>query len=81
MWRMNEWPTAEGWYWFYGRDKVTARFGQAKALKMARVRLCANGVAVTVNNNFVWEKDMEQPYWFAPIEEPKPPEDNSGSQT
>jgi hypothetical protein len=80
MWRKNEWPSIEGWYWFHGRTVCEARFGDGNKLGMVYVRQCANGVAVARNNCFIWESEMERPYWFMPIEPPTPPVDDDGNQ-
>lgn len=80
MWRKDEWPVAEGWYWFFGRSVCEARFGRERSLSVAKVRQCANGVAAAVNNNLIWESELERPYWFMLIEPPVPPGSDNGDQ-
>jgi len=75
MWIKNRWPDREGWWWFYGRTEYETRFGMARSIGMVRVRQCANGIAVARNGAFIWEREIDRPFWFMSIDEPEIPHD------
>ena len=61
----SEWPTQKGMYWFYGY-RYGKFFGNQKndpELLLLTVRKISNGFMYTADGQFVYESEVEEPYF------------------
>ena len=71
----TEFPTEEGYYWFYGyRFGKDRGFGKKNKpeLMFTEVREVANGMMYVANGNFMFPNEVEEPH-FQKVELPEFP--------
>ena len=66
----SEWPTKDGWYWFYGR-----KYGEEKhSFGTVRVRKISNGIMRVLDGQFMWKAEGHIGF-FQPLDFPPIPDD------